>query len=701
MRAESVFGCEHAFSGRESELEQIITAAHAGQSLSILAAPGIGASELLRQAYDELFLSETVIPFYFELKRSDRDAATAARRFAHEFLIQSVAYARKDPQLIAISPSLDETARLAPAEFSWIDGAIDALVSGPDIATCIAVPLRSRRGVAVIIDGLDRVRLIREGGRFLEAVTSLRGIAVIASGLRRAMYGRTPFEQMRAEELSFADRTKIIESIAKHRKVAIEDATRDLIAVQTQGSLTSVDLLLTQAADDGESLTDFAAVERVYTNSIFGGRIGRYLREKLLRPLPKGTDQLNVIRLLSETLSTDGKRLSMDHWRRRMRDVDDAALARLIRHLHLEEVISAGDGNVNMAATSRVIRDFVEARSRVLNAPEKRALTVGRAMQHNTRRAQRLMTEFYRSNAALGVRDLLEMFHGQSVAQAAVEYGPFKRDLKGQEDPAVIESLTTSDQTLELPRIIYTTDAAAFYPPLSELCDRDRSAVGLAEAGEAWLVAEIDSKLEADAATTEFWCDRLEMAALNCGLDRYQIWLIAPEGFADEALEILAARKAYGSSRHQVDLLKQLLSTPPAAEADAETNYEITVALGDEGELIAAKTVGDIAEKHGIPAKIATRIKTALVEALINAAEHSLSPDRRAELAFKVTAEAISIAISNRGLRLTDHMLSQDDGPSERRGWGLKLIRRLMDEVRIEPTDDGTRLVMIKHLAVS
>jgi anti-sigma regulatory factor (Ser/Thr protein kinase) len=42
-------------------------------------------------------------------------------------------------------------------------------------------------------------------------------------------------------------------------------------------------------------------------------------------------------------------------------------------------------------------------------------------------------------------------------------------------------------------------------------------------------------------------------------------------------------------------------------------------------------------------------------------------------------------------------MLSQDDGPSERRGWGLKLIRELMDEVRIEPTDDGTRLVMIKR----
>jgi anti-sigma regulatory factor (Ser/Thr protein kinase) len=33
-----------------------------------------------------------------------------------------------------------------------------------------------------------------------------------------------------------------------------------------------------------------------------------------------------------------------------------------------------------------------------------------------------------------------------------------------------------------------------------------------------------------------------------------------------------------------------------------------------------------------------------------------------------------------------------------RRGWGLKLIRTLMDEVEFERVDDGTRLRMIKYL---
>jgi anti-sigma regulatory factor (Ser/Thr protein kinase) len=42
------------------------------------------------------------------------------------------------------------------------------------------------------------------------------------------------------------------------------------------------------------------------------------------------------------------------------------------------------------------------------------------------------------------------------------------------------------------------------------------------------------------------------------------------------------------------------------------------------------------------------------------------------------------------------------DEPDEgRRGWGLKLMRRLMDEVSIEDVDDGTRIVMTKYLSAA
>ena len=36
--------------------------------------------------------------------------------------------------------------------------------------------------------------------------------------------------------------------------------------------------------------------------------------------------------------------------------------------------------------------------------------------------------------------------------------------------------------------------------------------------------------------------------------------------------------------------------------------------------------------------------------------------------------------------------------PEGRRGWGLDLMRSLMDEVRLESVDDGTRIVMTKYV---
>jgi anti-sigma regulatory factor (Ser/Thr protein kinase) len=38
------------------------------------------------------------------------------------------------------------------------------------------------------------------------------------------------------------------------------------------------------------------------------------------------------------------------------------------------------------------------------------------------------------------------------------------------------------------------------------------------------------------------------------------------------------------------------------------------------------------------------------------------------------------------------------EAAEERRGWGLKLIRTLMDEVEFERVDDGTSLRMTKYL---
>ena len=61
----------------------------------------------------------------------------------------------------------------------------------------------------------------------------------------------------------------------------------------------------------------------------------------------------------------------------------------------------------------------------------------------------------------------------------------------------------------------------------------------------------------------------------------------------------------------------------------------------------------------------------------------------------------MTITVANRGVRLSDQMPDENAESEARRGWGLKLMERLMDEVRVEQTDDGTRISMSKLLAAA
>jgi serine/threonine-protein kinase RsbW len=193
------------------------------------------------------------------------------------------------------------------------------------------------------------------------------------------------------------------------------------------------------------------------------------------------------------------------------------------------------------------------------------------------------------------------------------------------------------------------------------------------------------------------------MAALICNFARYQLCLISPEGFSPEALEILRQQKALGMSRGQIKLLVKLLSADKVIPETPNPNeFEMVLPMGEDTEMIAAHTVEKIARRHNFQPKAITQIKTALVEACINATEHSLSLDRKIYQKFTVADDKLVITISNRGVKIPAEKLAQMNEQIEsengRRGWGLKLMRTLMDEVKFEQVDDGTQISMVKYL---
>ena len=681
--------------------------------------PSAGTSELLRQAYDHLFVAhESAIPFYFELKPSDQTAKNAARRFLSEFLLQSVAFRRRDSRLIGVSPKIDEIVNLSlPSDSPWIDRLLETYNDDGNtvdkrsfVRNCQSAPLRAAANNAnsfVMIDDLHVAAQLSGGESFIEDlidIFSRVSIQFVLAGQRRFLYAKTSFPAMAVEPLAFDDAGKLAERLAVKTRVAINDQTRDLIAVQLGGNVLYTTSLFAAASAYGVALDRFDRVEQVYTDEIFGGRIGKNFDAVFNRIVPDAEIQRNILHLLSQNLEVANGNVPAAYWKKHA-GMTDSEFRAALDSLRYSEIIDVSSGVVHVDASNIVLRDYLLGRVRLEIDGDTRALAVGEALSENIKRAPELMARFYRRSSAIGLREMLRTFDGRQVSPALVDYGKFKDEFKGSSDEKVLKALREDNAKITLPHIVYTAHTGDFYAKLNELCDIEASAVALGftyadgQKETAWIAVEIESKLEAGREIVEFWCDRLEMAALNCNFERFNLWLIAPEGFSPEALELLHARNAYGSSRKQVELLAGILGADiPALAEKSDREYEFVFPMGENTEMIAAYTVEEIVKRHSFPAKAINQIKTALVEACINAAEHSLSPDRKIYQKFVIDDDKITITVTNRGLRLADKLAKPITPDEGRRGWGLKLMKGLMDEVNIGQVDDGTRITMVKYL---
>jgi serine/threonine-protein kinase RsbW len=132
----------------------------------------------------------------------------------------------------------------------------------------------------------------------------------------------------------------------------------------------------------------------------------------------------------------------------------------------------------------------------------------------------------------------------------------------------------------------------------------------------------------------------------------------------------------------------------------------LTLPMLPDMEVAASKTATAMAEFMRMSPVKVDEVRLAVVEACINALEHSRAPDRRVHLTFAVLGErepeGLRITIRDSGVGFDPAALEapriEEKLKAERkRGWGLKIIEGLMDEVEIRSGPEGTILVMTKR----
>jgi len=122
-------------------------------------------------------------------------------------------------------------------------------------------------------------------------------------------------------------------------------------------------------------------------------------------------------------------------------------------------------------------------------------------------------------------------------------------------------------------------------------------------------------------------------------------------------------------------------------------------------ELAVSKTAEALAGLAQFSVEQIDEIRHAVIEACINAMEHSESPDRKIYLRFRVYADRLEIRVRDRGKGFDAGQVEKPnlrkklETGSRKRGWGLMLIKNLMDDVRIETESPGTSIIMTKQIA--
>jgi serine/threonine-protein kinase RsbW len=735
------------FLGRDAHLREIAALAPRApgpRGLLVLAAPGAGASELLRQSYDRLFRTHgTAAPVYFQWTARDRTAAAAARRFLHAFLSQLVAHRRDDPSYVNSPPPLRDLIELAdPSDYEWIERLVIAFERALDcsderalVNLCLSAPqLASARGARTLVmfdDVHEAERLAGEVSPGLEIAQAAvhSDVPFVLAGLRRGLLdalsgGNSPyrfesFDTLGLDNLSDADARTLVERLAYAHRVSLNDETRDLVVQQFAGSPYYISSFVQAAERARVSLTSFRDCQRLYVDELLGGRINRRFNHILEGVAPAPATRRALVRVLHDSAVNSGGKSPAEAWRRRL-ELEPEQFYPVMNALHTHELASFNATFMEMSADT-VWRDYLKASYRLQVAAEPRALVVAETLVETLKRAPQTMARHYRRAAALGLRELLARFNAQRVPASLLHYDRFSRLYRGTDPEETSAGLDAETDLVRLPQIVHAAACEAFHPSLRQVCDAERCAVAhgfdaapYTDASEiVWVAAEIEGKMEIGRALTEVWLDRLSQVAGACNFKRTRLWLVSPEGFTPEASELLNTRESFGSSRRQLELLTARLSPETAAaaeqaKAEPPDEFEMVIPMGGDTELIAATTVEQIARRHQFSPEDITKIKHALVEACINAAEHSLSPDRKIYQRFRVESDKLVVTVSSRGVPASPPPTTQGqingngsdpaDESKGRRGWGLRLIRTLMDEVEFERVDDGTSLRMTKYL---
>ncbi|HYV04773.1 MAG TPA: ATP-binding protein [Blastocatellia bacterium] len=739
------------FVGREADLTRIgdFALARRNARVAMLLGPTrTGKSELLRKTFDRLFdESGDILPSLYTLRPGQLDDQSFARDFLATFLAQVIAFRRKDPRLcvLALEP-MAVTARSAIADdYGWIRAIVDSFMQAVGagnnsamLRCALSAPSRAaeQTGIAPVVlfddvhllggeSGQDSKSALEETNRdcpssalrhaFFDALRTRTQNTVspryLLTGLERPLAELAPadlelfaaLDSIRIQRVDREHFERFIHTAAAQRGVELSDSVGELMGHQFHCEFFSARAVLDAAASAGIALRTFVDFERVYSQEVTNGRIGNYLRAMIRDAAPNRRSQRAALEALAFLSEAEEASPADSVIERMILDPNDAE--GLLERLHTRELLNYGHRFVS-ASSDTVLGDYVRAtyRQEVLGLPQP---TSGPPLLvEKLKRAHGLMMDRYQGGFAARLVEVLARFDSQRLPACLFDEVVYEKRYRGMTRAQVGRSLDEETERITLPQIVEVEEAGGGgHGGISwRLFLAGGFEAGIYnESNEVlWIAALINSSEPVDVESLGRIDERIAVALRNKNSKAAQTacWYIGKEGFSAAATERIESAGAFRSTHAQLDAMSDYLLKLAATDAPPASEFELVIPIEDEAELIAARTIELIARSADFEGEAINQIKTAVIEACINAAEHGQSPDRRIHQRFAIAEDRIIITVSNKGRIFANGDTGTVAGSQSAgaRGRGLNIIRALMDEVHFQRTDDGTSLVMTRFL---
>ena len=129
---------------------------------------------------------------------------------------------------------------------------------------------------------------------------------------------------------------------------------------------------------------------------------------------------------------------------------------------------------------------------------------------------------------------------------------------------------------------------------------------------------------------------------------------------------------------------------------------DLKIPMLEDMEVAATKTAEAMAEYLSFGQDQTDEIKLALIEATLNAFEHSKSKDRFVEIKFEANNDELTIKIHDSGGGFDTEKVEIPDINKKiksdfKRGWGMQLMEQLMESVEVINDDIGCTIVLTKR----